>query len=144
MAVNNELVFKALADLKRQRILQALVKQELNVSELVEILGQPQSTISRHLKVLREAELIRDRREGTTVAYSGAAATPNGNGEPGDIRSRLLDWIAEQPLPRAVARRLESVLQQRRARTEAFFDQTRVEHVVLAFMLDHAGGIDMA
>lgn len=143
MAANSELVFKALADAKRQRILQALVRQELNVSELVRILDQPQSTVSRHLKALREADLIRDRREGTTVTYSGIAVAQNGNGESGDIRSRLLDWIAEQPLPRAVARRLESVLQQRRARTEAFFeqvghrwDQMRIECFGRAFQFE--------
>ena len=63
----DEGVFRALADTTRQRLLQLLLREELNVSELVEVLGQPQSTVSRHLKILREAGLLKDRRLGTAT-----------------------------------------------------------------------------
>ncbi|HUU82991.1 MAG TPA: metalloregulator ArsR/SmtB family transcription factor [Phycisphaerae bacterium] len=124
--MSTDLVFKALADPTRQRILQVIVNQEVNVSELVEILRQPQSTVSRHLRVLRDAELILDRREGTTAVYAAVSPTPDGDGNSDRLRGRLLDWVAEQPLPRAVARRLERVLHNRRMRSEAFFE--RVGH----------------
>ena len=65
-------VLRALADSTRQKIAQLLVHEELSVSELVEVLRLPQSTVSRHLKVLREAEWLVDRREGTAVLYRAA------------------------------------------------------------------------
>lgn len=65
-----EILFKAMADTTRQRLLQVLSLHELSVSELVDVLEQPQSTISRHLKILREVGLVADRRFGTTVMYA--------------------------------------------------------------------------
>ena len=141
--MNCELPFKALADGTRQRILQVLVRQDVNVSELVEVLDQPQSTVSRHLKVLRGAGLIVDRREGTSAVYAAVRPGPNGDGLPGDVRGRLLEWAAEQPLGRVVARRLEAVLHRRRVQSEAFFervghhwDQMRVDCFGSAFPLE--------
>jgi ArsR family transcriptional regulator len=115
--ISAETVFKALADETRQRMLRVLHGQELSVSELVEVLGQPQSTVSRHLKVLREAELIHDRRQGTTVLYSLRAGA-NGS----DLSARLVDWSASQALPRGVANRLAGVLRRRREMSDRFFD----------------------
>lgn len=138
--MNGESVFKALADATRQRILQVLVRQDVNVSELVEILSQPQSTISRHLKVLRDAGLIVDRRDGAAAVYTAVAAGAEGNGAGGRLSHTLLDWVAEQPMPRAIADRLEGVLHQRQAQSEAFFrrvghhwDQMRVDCFGSAF-----------
>ena len=70
-----EIIFRALADPTRQRLLRVLSNHDLTVSELVEVLDQPQSTVSRHLKVLRESGLLVDRRFGNTVRY--AALPPN-------------------------------------------------------------------
>ncbi len=119
----SDLVFKALADSTRQRILQVLVRQELCVFELVEVLGQPQSTVSRHLKVLGQADLIVDRRQGTTTTYSSANVSENGDGSDSDVRGRLLEWLRDQPLPRVVGRRLDALVHQRRVRSDAFFEQ---------------------
>ncbi len=141
--MNSEAAFKALADGTRQRILQVLVRQDVNVSELVEVLDQPQSTVSRHLKVLRGAGLIVDRREGTSAVYGALRPGRNGDELPGDVRGRLLGWAAEQPLPRALGPRLEAVLHQRRVQSEAFFervgglwDQMRVDCFGAAFPLE--------
>ena len=70
-----EIIFRALADPTRQRLLRVLSGHDLTVSELVVVLDQPQSTVSRHLKVLRESGLLVDRRFGNTVRY--AALPPN-------------------------------------------------------------------
>ena len=87
-----EIVFKALGDGTRQRTLLVLNRHELSVSELVEVLRQPQSTVSRHLKILRDAGLIRDRREGSTVLYS---VNTLGNGVGGsELTGRMLESIA--------------------------------------------------
>ena len=62
--------FKALADETRLRLLNVLYKHELNVNELVLILGMGQSRISRHLKILSASGLLTWRREGLWVFYS--------------------------------------------------------------------------
>lgn len=62
-------VFKALADEARLRILRAVEIAELSVAELVSVLKLPQSSVSRHLKPLRDSGLLETRREGTSVYY---------------------------------------------------------------------------
>ena len=61
--------FKALSDETRLRILNLLYKQELNVNEIVSILGMGQSRISRHLKILSDSSLILSRKDGLWVFY---------------------------------------------------------------------------
>jgi DNA-binding transcriptional ArsR family regulator len=60
----------ALADPKRIMILYALAEKPRNVTDIAETLGHPQSTISRHLRVLRERGLVRTRRDGSAVVYT--------------------------------------------------------------------------
>jgi DNA-binding transcriptional ArsR family regulator len=60
----------ALADSTRLILLYALADAPRNVSELTQELGQPQPTISRHLKNLRERGLVIATRQGTMVQYS--------------------------------------------------------------------------
>lgn len=62
-------VFKALADPTRLRIVCLLRRRELCVCELMAILGMEQSRISRHMRVLREAGLAEDVREGRWIIY---------------------------------------------------------------------------
>lgn len=63
-------VCSALADPTRIRILYHLSEQSCNVTELSECLEIPQPTVSRHLKVLRERDLVDTEREGTSVIYT--------------------------------------------------------------------------
>ena len=60
----------ALADATRILILYALSDRPHNVTELVNELGTPQSTVSRHLKVLRERSLVAVVRQGQSAEYS--------------------------------------------------------------------------
>jgi len=62
--------FQALADVNRLRVLDALRDGERCVCELQEDLGLGQSLLSHHLRALREAGLVTDRREGRWVHYS--------------------------------------------------------------------------
>ncbi len=62
-------VFKALGDEARLRILRAVEIAELSVAEIVQALKMPQSSVSRHLKPLRDSGLLDTRREGTSVYY---------------------------------------------------------------------------
>lgn len=59
----------SLADATRLRILRLLERQELGVAELCDVLQMPQSTVSRHLKVLADEGWVRSRRHGTTNFY---------------------------------------------------------------------------
>ena len=52
-------VFKTLSDPTRVRILALLEREELAVQELMDVLGMAQSRVSRHLAILREANLLR-------------------------------------------------------------------------------------
>lgn len=62
--------FRALADDTRLRLLERLRAGERTVGDLVDELGCPQPKVSRHLKVLREAGLVCDQRDGRHVTYA--------------------------------------------------------------------------
>jgi ArsR family transcriptional regulator len=62
--------FKAFSDETRLRILRLLLKGELCICELMEVLQLPQSNVSRHMAYLKNAGLVDDRREGVWVYYS--------------------------------------------------------------------------
>lgn len=61
--------FHGLSDLTRLRIVELLLEGEKNVSELVALLGQPQSRVSNHLACLRWCGYVDSRREGKFVYY---------------------------------------------------------------------------
>ncbi|HTN52197.1 MAG TPA: metalloregulator ArsR/SmtB family transcription factor [Anaeromyxobacter sp.] len=61
-----------LADATRLRILRAVERRELSVLELCEVLALPQSTVSRHLKVLSDLGWLAARRRGTQSLYGWA------------------------------------------------------------------------
>ena len=65
----NAKVFRALSDEKRLRILGMLQSGEKCVCLLFDQLGMPQSTLSYHLKILCEAELVEGRQEGKWTHY---------------------------------------------------------------------------
>src|SRR5277367_5165263 len=59
----------SLADMTRLRLLRLLERNELGVIELCDVLQLPQSTVSRHLKVLSDQGWCIGRRQGTTHLY---------------------------------------------------------------------------
>ena len=61
--------FSALADRTRCRMLWLLAQHELTVSELCAVLQLPQSTVSRQLKMLGDADWVTSRRDGTSRYY---------------------------------------------------------------------------
>jgi len=60
---------KALADLNRVRIVLALRNRELCVCRIIELLQLAPSTVSKHLSILKEADLIEGRKEGRWMHY---------------------------------------------------------------------------
>lgn len=109
-------IFRALAEPTRRRLVQVLLAEELSVSELVTVLRLPQSSVSRHLKVLRAADLVRDRREGVTMYYSAAPLD-----DADELRSAIQRWLAQRPLPQPVAARMQRVLRRRHDGAAGFF-----------------------
>ncbi len=67
MGLQNTL--KALADPTRREILNMLKKGSLSAGEIVERFDMTGASISRHLSVLKDADLIHDRREGKFIYY---------------------------------------------------------------------------
>jgi DNA-binding transcriptional ArsR family regulator len=63
-------VFRALADPSRRKILDRLIVGDASVNELVEGFSTSRPAVSRHLRVLREATLVVERREGRRRVYS--------------------------------------------------------------------------
>ena len=61
--------FKAISDPTRLKILYLLQEGELCVCEILTVLEKPQSTISHHLNVLKNAEFIKGRKEGVWIHY---------------------------------------------------------------------------
>ena len=116
---NNPLeIFRALSDEVRLRILAALMGAELSVAELVEVLGLPQSTVSRHLKPLREAGLAETRREGTSVYYRRGALVHEPDLAP--LLENRLRALRTSERDGAAVRR---VLDLRRQRSKDFFEK---------------------
>ena len=62
--------FKIFADCTRIRILCTLLYGEMCVSEIGDALDMTQSAISHQLRVLKQAKLVKNRREGKTIYYS--------------------------------------------------------------------------
>jgi DNA-binding transcriptional ArsR family regulator len=63
-------ILKAMAHPVRLQIVAGLKKDGCNVSEIQRNLELPQSTISQHLKVLKQAGIIHGKRDGTKVCYT--------------------------------------------------------------------------
>jgi ArsR family transcriptional regulator len=71
MTSQNPVLFaKALADETRQKIMNLVCCQWLSVNQIVEQLNVTQPTVSHHLAILREANLVHVREEGKQTFYS--------------------------------------------------------------------------
>jgi ArsR family transcriptional regulator len=88
-----ERFFQALGDQTRLRLLNLMGEQEICVCYFVEILGQPQPKISRHLAYLRRAGIVEARREGKWMHYR--IVTPPNTGAARVLRETL-GWLKEE------------------------------------------------
>ncbi len=62
-------LFKIFGDMTRAKILFSLFESEMCVCAIAELLGMTQSAISHQLKILKDANLVANRREGKTIFY---------------------------------------------------------------------------
>ncbi len=110
---------KILSDSTRLRLLALLLREELAVAELQEILGMGQSRISSQLALLRQAGFVTDRRDGKKAFYSLRPALPP--------RQRALlqaacDSVADLPESAEDRENLDRILQKRRQLSEQYFN----------------------
>src|SRR5271154_1338600 len=108
-------MLRAAGDPTRLRLLLLLRQAELTVSELVEIVGQSQPRVSRHLKLLCEAHLIERFKEGSWVFYRAAD-----RGESAELGAAIA-VIAGPQAQTSDSRRLAAVRDARAAEAAAFF-----------------------
>ncbi|MGE0143054.1 MAG: ArsR/SmtB family transcription factor [Planctomycetota bacterium] len=113
-------VLKALSDPTRLRLLALLEREELAVGDLMRILDTPQSTVSRHLAVLREAGVLRERREGT-FCYCRLELPRSGTWQAAWDMAR--DALADDPLAAADAQALDRLLEERALASRRWFDE---------------------
>lgn len=111
-------LFKALSDNTRIRLVRILLQHELSVNDLVAVLHIGQSRISRHLRVLTDAELLASRRDGLRVYYHACKEGPHQDFL--EAVAPFLEDVAEAPDDTARAIR---VLEESNARTRRFFDE---------------------
>ena len=109
----------ALADTTRGRLLLVLERHELTVSELCRALQLPQSTVSRHLKILADGGWVVSRADGASRLYR----TPAAELESGARRlwQVVREQLAAAPAALRDGERLRTVLAERRTRSEEFF-----------------------
>lgn len=100
---NIERFFQALGDTTRLRLLNLMGEQEICVCYLVEILGHPQSKISRHLAYLRSAGIVSARREGKWMHYRIVMPSHIGASQ---ILRQTLDWLSQERAMQADRARL--------------------------------------
>lgn len=111
-------VFKALGDEARLRILRAVEIAELSVAEIVEALKMPQSSVSRHLKPLRDSGLLETRREGTSVYYRRGPVFQD------TVFAQLMtEKLSELPGASRDRAAVDRAIEQRRRESTKFFDE---------------------
>jgi ArsR family transcriptional regulator len=114
----------ALADETRSRTLMLLDRHELSVGELCSVLQLPQSTVSRHLKVLGDGGWVVARVEGPSRRYTMAPQLePEARRLWQVVRAQLADAAAAGQ----DAGRLRSVLAERRNRSQEFFSASAAQ-----------------
>ena len=116
-------VLKATGEPTRLRLLALLDSGDLTVTDLTEILGQSQPRISRHLKLLGEAELIERYQEGAWAYFRLKQ-----DGKAAMLVRALLKHVSENdPTILRDGERLSQVKRQRAERAQAYFSRNAAE-----------------
>ena len=122
LAIHDRMV--ELADATRCRLLLALERQTLTVGELATALQLPQSTVSRHLKILADQDWIASRAEGASRWYRGTAMR---DAESSALWELVRTALHRTPAVLQDAARIDAVIAARRAGTQAFFATASAE-----------------
>lgn len=112
-------ILKTLSDPTRLRLLALVSREELSVAELQEILGMGQSRISSQLALLRQVNLVSDRREGKKAYYSLRTNLPPKSLA---LLRSAVDSVGELPIVAEDRDNLDRILQKRRRTQEQYFN----------------------
>lgn len=110
---------KLLADSTRVRILSLLTQEELSVAELQEVLDMGQSRISSHLSLLRQGELVHDRREGKKTFYAINRTT---DPKAADLLQAACAAVRDSEQIVMDRTNLKRILDKRKQRSEQYFN----------------------
>jgi ArsR family transcriptional regulator, arsenate/arsenite/antimonite-responsive transcriptional repressor len=100
--ISLDVLFRALADSTRLRLLNLIGNREICVCYFVEILGMSQPKISRHLAYLRRAGVVASRRDGKWMHYR--LSVPRDEAAAGVLRETLKHLAAKPEMQRDFAR----------------------------------------
>ncbi len=100
-------VMKALSDPNRVRMIKLLQNKPLCVCELQQLLSIPQPAVSKHMKVLEKAMMVRGSKEGLWVNY----ALDHGSSNPyaAAILGNLRHWLCDDSVLRKMEKNLPDV-----------------------------------
>ena len=112
-------ILKTLSDPTRLRLLALVMREELSVAELQEILTMGQSRISSQLALLRTVNLVSDRREGKNAFYSLRSNLPP---KTLALVKASIDSVADLPVMSDDRENLDRILQKRRRTQEQYFN----------------------
>lgn len=108
-----------LGEVVRLRVLRLLEAEELSVGEVAKVVQLPQSTVSRHLKILAEGGWVQRRSEGTATLY--AMSMDDIAPECRSLWRAVREQMGETATLEEDARRLRSVLEDRKTDSASFF-----------------------
>jgi ubiquinone/menaquinone biosynthesis C-methylase UbiE/DNA-binding transcriptional ArsR family regulator len=112
-------ILKTLSDPTRLRLLALVSREELSVAELQEILGMGQSRISSQLALLRQVNLVSDRREGKKAFYSLRVHLPQ---KTFALIKSAVESVGDLPVIAEDGENLERILLKRRRTQEQYFN----------------------
>ena len=112
-------ILKILSDPTRLRLLALVMREELSVAELQEILNMGQSRISSQLALLRTVNLVTDRREGKNAFYSFRNHLPE---KTQALIKAAVESVSELPVVADDRENLDRILQKRRRTQEQYFN----------------------
>lgn len=115
----------ALGEMVRLRVLRLLEAEELSVGEVAQVVQLPQSTVSRHLKVLADGGWIARRNEGTATLYRLVLddLAPQARA----LWCAVRDQMGASPELEEDSRRLRAVLDERKTDSQTFFGRVSGE-----------------
>jgi len=108
-------IFSALADPVRAKITALLCDREMSVSDIVSVFQMGQSRISRHLRILSDAQILKPRRDGLWVRYSIT--------QDGKINKLLLSLKSWLPDVESYIKRLNKLHNKQKYNTKMLFNR---------------------
>ena len=100
-------VLKALGDPNRMRVVKMLMHREMCVCELAEAISVTQPSVSRHMKLLEDADLVEHRRDGLWINYRLNRAPQNPYAQ--TLLEHLQNWLEEDPEVQALIRKASTL-----------------------------------